>query len=258
MLMRDDPTRTRDAFANCALILLGAPTTVILTLLVVRLSPLISMSRPEIALSVVLACAAALLLAWNIFNLLLARLASLAPMPSVIRRGAARLVTRFGTDRARRLLMRTSTSALLSVGIVGAAGSGSFAQPGDDATQSDDATIASSVLWTASPSNADAPSMLWSPTNALTPPEDGTSGAETAETASSEVSADPPVEPTAHTVTAGESLWTIAADSLGPGASPLQITDSWQSIYRANEDLIGADPDLIRTGLVLTIPEEAR
>lgn len=258
MLMRDDPTRTRDAFANCALILLGAPTTAILTLLAVRLSPLLSVSRPEMALSVVLAYAAALLLAWNILSLLLARLASLASAPSAVRRGAARLVARFGTDRARRLLMRTSTSALISVGIVGVSGTASFTQPGDDAAPSDDATIASSVLWTASPPDADTPSMLWSPTGALAPPEDGTSAAETAEAASSEVSAPPVVPAAAHTVTVGESLWTIAADSLGPDASPLEITNSWQSIYRANEDLIGADPDLIHTGLVLTIPEEAR
>lgn len=258
MLMRDDPTRTRDAFADCALILLGTPTTAILALLAVRLSPQMSVSRPEVALSIALACAAALLLAWNILSLLLAHLASLAPAPLAIRRGAARLVTRFGTDRARRLLMRTSTSALLSVGIVAAVGTASFAQPRGDAAQSDDATSASSVLWTASPSNADTPSMLWSPTGALRPTEDAARGTETDEAASSEVS-DGPVKPaSAHTVQPGECLWTIAADSLGPGASPHEITDAWQNIYRANDGLIGVDPDLIHPGLVLTIPEEAR
>lgn len=53
------------------------------------------------------------------------------------------------------------------------------------------------------------------------------------------------------TVRAGDSLWSIAAAGLGPGAGLGEIDAAWRELYAANRDLIGSDPDLIRPGLDL-------
>ncbi len=54
-----------------------------------------------------------------------------------------------------------------------------------------------------------------------------------------------------HTVVRGDSLWKVAKQYLGNG-------NHWKVIYEANREVIGANPDLIRPGQVLTIPEEGR
>lgn len=56
----------------------------------------------------------------------------------------------------------------------------------------------------------------------------------------------------------GDSLWSIAAGLLSKDATNPQIADAWQSLYSANSENIGADPDRIEVGLVLTIPAELR
>lgn len=45
----------------------------------------------------------------------------------------------------------------------------------------------------------------------------------------------------------GDSLWAIAEAEYGDGGK-------WRKIYRANEKLIGPDPDQLEAGQVLTIP----
>lgn len=55
-------------------------------------------------------------------------------------------------------------------------------------------------------------------------------------------------------VAAGDSLWAIAARHLPPDASDAQIAAAWPQWYRANAATIGADPDLITPGQVLTVP----
>ena len=57
-----------------------------------------------------------------------------------------------------------------------------------------------------------------------------------------------------HTVLPGESLWSITASLLPSGAGAARIARSWPALYRANADVIGADPSLIRPGTVLTVP----
>jgi len=52
----------------------------------------------------------------------------------------------------------------------------------------------------------------------------------------------------------GDSLWTIAAHRLGPGASDADISTYWQRIYARNAAVLGPDPDLLPTGQVLHLP----
>jgi hypothetical protein len=52
----------------------------------------------------------------------------------------------------------------------------------------------------------------------------------------------------------GDSLWTIVARQLGPGASDLDVAAAWPSWYQANAGTIGGNPDLIRPGQILVPP----
>lgn len=57
-----------------------------------------------------------------------------------------------------------------------------------------------------------------------------------------------------HVVRPGESLWSIAADALGPGAEDADIARAWPRIHALNVGLIGPDPDLIHPGQTLDLP----
>ncbi|GAA1643884.1 LysM peptidoglycan-binding domain-containing protein [Georgenia ruanii] len=57
-----------------------------------------------------------------------------------------------------------------------------------------------------------------------------------------------------HVVSAGESLWAIAADHLPESATDAEIAAAWPQWYRANAAVIGTDPDLIRPGQLLQTP----
>lgn len=52
----------------------------------------------------------------------------------------------------------------------------------------------------------------------------------------------------------GDSLWTIAGAGLGPAATDQQIAIAWPYWYRANRQLIGRDPNLLRPGTRLRRP----
>jgi nucleoid-associated protein YgaU len=64
----------------------------------------------------------------------------------------------------------------------------------------------------------------------------------------------PNASPLTHTVAAGESLWSIAADRLAPGAPSARVDRAWRHLYDANRSRLGDDPDLIRPGTVLRLP----
>ncbi|MDP9094695.1 MAG: LysM peptidoglycan-binding domain-containing protein [Actinomycetota bacterium] len=59
---------------------------------------------------------------------------------------------------------------------------------------------------------------------------------------------------TAVRVNTGDSLWEIAADRLGPRASPADVARAWRRIYARNRHLIGQDPGSIKPGQTLQVP----
>lgn len=56
-------------------------------------------------------------------------------------------------------------------------------------------------------------------------------------------------------VRAGDSLWRLAAEQLGPLATDADIAAHWPRWYERNRDVIGADPHLIIPGQVFEAPE---
>lgn len=81
-----------------------------------------------------------------------------------------------------------------------------------------------------------------------------TAGAEGAEGADVQSAPSGPVDPGLHEVTAGESLWSITADLLGPGATAAQVAEAWPELYDENRSQIGPDPDWVLAGSRLTVP----
>jgi nucleoid-associated protein YgaU len=58
-------------------------------------------------------------------------------------------------------------------------------------------------------------------------------------------------------VAPGDSLWAIAERSLRGNLDDLDdlaVERRWRAIYRANREVIGADPDLIVPGQRLVLP----
>lgn len=58
-----------------------------------------------------------------------------------------------------------------------------------------------------------------------------------------------------HVVLPGDSLWSIAADTLPAGASDARVAQRWPRIYALNRDVIGPDPDLIQPAQRLVLPQ---
>lgn len=52
----------------------------------------------------------------------------------------------------------------------------------------------------------------------------------------------------------GDTLWSLTARVLGPGASTSDVSATWPLLYAANRAVVGADPDLIRPGMRLSLP----
>lgn len=57
------------------------------------------------------------------------------------------------------------------------------------------------------------------------------------------------------TVRPGDSLWSIAARQLPPGASDAAVARTSALLHRLNRDVIGDDPDLIHPGQRLQLPD---
>jgi hypothetical protein len=56
------------------------------------------------------------------------------------------------------------------------------------------------------------------------------------------------------TVSAGDSLWSIAAALLGTDATPASIAAAWPQLWQANATTIGPNPGLIHPGQTLAVP----
>lgn len=59
---------------------------------------------------------------------------------------------------------------------------------------------------------------------------------------------------TTYVVCEGDSLWAITSSYLN-GPAPAEVATAWPTLYHANDDVIGQDPDLIRPGTVLSLPD---
>lgn len=54
----------------------------------------------------------------------------------------------------------------------------------------------------------------------------------------------------------GDTLWNLAATTLPVDADDTEIDRRWREIYQLNRSAIGADPDLIRPGQRLLLPQD--
>jgi hypothetical protein len=69
----------------------------------------------------------------------------------------------------------------------------------------------------------------------------------------------PPHEPPGEVVVhRGDTLWSVAARHLGPGATDAEVARAWPAWFEANRAVIGDDPDLLRPGQRLRPPDEVR
>lgn len=59
-------------------------------------------------------------------------------------------------------------------------------------------------------------------------------------------------------VARGDTLWDIAARSLGPAAEPAEVAAEWPRWYAANRAVVGPDPGHIRPGQRLVAPGTRR
>lgn len=109
----------------------------------------------------------------------------------------------------------------------------------------------------AAPTVVSAPAPAWPTDDALPPPSLPISGP-----TSRSISGPPPGSATPGStprevvVKPGDTLWSIAARHLPSTAPPARIARSWPRWFAANRAVIGADPDLIVAGQVLTPPTE--
>lgn len=170
-----------------------------------------------------------------------------APRDSRLRKAALRI-----TPHAWRRVVTTATSGVLTAGLALPA----MAAPGT-----------SDAGW--------VPEPIAHPVESAGPhvshpgsPAPGDSESDQAESARSEDSQSPPESAApdrdatrAHVVAAGDSLWSITADTLAqglqdgePSGEAAAIAEAWPELYDANRDVVGSDPSLIRPGQELTIP----
>ena len=65
-----------------------------------------------------------------------------------------------------------------------------------------------------------------------------------------------PLDDTVLVVAEGDTLWSLAADRLGPDPTADEIAAAWRRLYATNRDVIGPDPSHIEPGQRLVLPEE--
>ncbi len=196
------------------------------------------------ALVAAAAALAATGLVWFVLTLVLA---ALSGAPGAVGRGAARLSAAV-TPRAARQL----AALLLGAGVVTGAGAGTASAAPGGPRLPDPGWSAAAVV--GSPEGAAsvhptppgaAPDPGWTPDAPRVRPQPDVG------VVSGRFSA---TDTDAVVVHRGDSLWTLAARHLGPGASDVEVARAWPRWYDANRAVIGADPDLLLPGQVLRVP----
>lgn len=205
------------------------------TLLAVRTAALVipfpdvAALRVDRAVELVVVPVGLLVAAWLAGWLVLALLCVAAVAVGARRRALERVVARYAPALVRRLLV-----SAVGVGLgLGTSAATAVTSPGAD-----------DLGWTVT-GTAEADAARTAPTaaNAELP----------VAAAAPEATASPPT-PTV-VVAPGESLWRIAARHLPDGATDAQVAAAWPRWYAANGDVVGPDPDLVRPGQVLVVPD---
>jgi nucleoid-associated protein YgaU len=186
-------------------------------------------------------------LAWLAIGVLLE---AVARVPGAVGAGAAR-----ASAALSPLVVRRVAAIVLGVG-VGASGVGAGAAVAGPARVVGTA-VAGAVAPTAGQSDGaalpdpgwtPAPDPGWTPTTPTVRPQPDVSVVTGRRAA--------PVEDRGEVVVhRGDSLWSIAARHLGPGATDSEVADAWPRWFAANRDVVGPDPDRLLPGQVLRAPE---
>jgi hypothetical protein len=187
-------------------------------------------------------------------------LAVAAQAPSAAGRIAAR-IARFVTPRATRRLLGAALGVVMAVGPAGAA----LAGPGELAPVPAPIVVAAELSFpnldrplpepptpTATPTLTGRPALPAPATPAIseTPSAPATSEQPTSPATPAEL----PAPAQSHAVLPGDTLWDLASAASPPGASPAAITEQWKQWYALNRATIGADPDLLLPGELLSLP----
>lgn len=131
--------------------------------------------------------------------------------------------------------IRQAVALTLGVGLVTAGASTATADPGPARPGDAASSTGAAVDWPVQPSAGPSPPAVSPPAHGE-PPSSGN-----------------PVNAVV-LVESGDSLWAIAAERLGPGATSGEIAAAVAAWYQANHDVIGPDPDLIHPGQRLAPP----
>lgn len=290
--------RSRDLRIAAATAVLGGAGAAVLLLGAHWARPLISYARPELALAFLLALVGALVLAWNALWAIAALLSQAHALPERARRGLLRAARACGTGRARRIISRSLASSAIGASALGLGMGAAGAEPREEPTPADPASLTwiweasdsadaqardsgaahDSEMSAGSQSSAapaarpdSAPASAPAPSGTRTPPAPSGGegrptderrptagrGALNPEEGSPDSEEGSPAAPT-RIVLPGDSLWEIARAQLPPGADAATIDETWRAIYALNADAIGSDPNLIRPGQTLLLPQESK
>jgi hypothetical protein len=121
--------------------------------------------------------------------------------------------------------------------------------PGTSPDAGTDLVSLPSPAWSA---QADLPSPSWTPPRPASPARAQPDVTLVAAPAARETAPSADV-----VVRRGDTLWSIAARQLGPGATTADVAEAWPRWWQANRRRIGDDPDLLLPGQVLTAPPAA-
>ena len=195
--------------------------------------------EPDAALAQLAGAALWLVAAWLGAGLLAALLAHLPGVAGAVAR-------RIAAVALPRVLQRVVVGSL-GAGIVLAPVAASAAAAPSPPIASPTSTAVPSPVWPSSPP-ASTPAPRWpvsTPRAHPAPPRPAPPAHRPA-----------PAAPTGTPVRvhAGDTLWRLAADRLGPASRPHRVTHYWQRIYAANRAVIGGDPDRIHPGQQLVLP----